>query len=277
MTFGMSAFKKSCGPAHVPDRLFLYADSRHEPNERDGLAMTTARFVDRRPVLYTMLMTIAMIAVYVLAGAVSAIGHLDKMAQVLLGDTILAVMGLRIVARRGWWQEAGLAPAPTATAWALASVPLLLAFRGLADGVAMPAPGYAVVMLVAALSVGFVEETFFRGIFMRALQPMGARAAVAGSTLLFGARHALNLLGGQSGLMTAIQIGWAFAVGFCYATFRLRTRSLWPLIAAHALTDFVAWLGTAAEPSALSLVSVVVAAAGFLGYGAWLWRSTTEQ
>ena len=237
--------------------------------------MTTARFVDRRPVLYTMLMTIAMIAVYVLAGAVSAIGHFDKMAQVLFGDTILAVMGLRIVARRGWWQEAGLAPAPNAAAWALASVPLLLAFRGLVDGVAMPAPGYAVVMLVAALSVGLVEELFFRGIFMRALQPMGARAAVLGSTLLFGTMHALNLLGGQSSLMTLMQIGWAFAVGFCFATFRLRTRSLWPLIAAHALTDFVAWLG--AEPSGLTLASVLVTAVAFLGYGAWLWRSTTEQ
>lgn len=238
--------------------------------------MNSASFVDRRPVLYTVLMTIAMIAIYVLAGALSQHYQLDKMAQVLIGDGILALMGLRIVARRGWWQEAGLAPAPTASVWTLALVPLLLAFRGLLDGgLAMPAPGYAVVMLIAALLVGFVEELFFRGLFMRALQPMGARAMILGSTLTFGVMHGLNILAGQAGLMTLIQIGWAFAVGFAYAAFRLRTRSIWPLIVAHALTDFVAWLGVAESP--LTWASVAVVAVAFIGYGAWLWQPASER
>ncbi len=62
--------------------------------------------------------------------------------------------------------------------------------------------------LMQVLIVAFIEETIFRGLMVRMLLAKGAFTAVFISSLLFGITHALQLLGGQSIIITILFHGF---------------------------------------------------------------------
>lgn len=89
-------------------------------------------------------------------------------------------------------------------------------------------------IIAASLAIGFGEETLFRGYFITQWKRLSGSTgqALLFSTVLFGIWHAYQ---GVNGMFTTA------ALGLVYALFRLRLRSLWPMIFAHALTDFIAF------------------------------------
>jgi membrane protease YdiL (CAAX protease family) len=76
--------------------------------------------------------------------------------------------------------------------------------------------------VVTSLLGPFAEELFFRGLGVRVLAAFGTWAAIALSALIFGLVH---------GLLVALPVLAVFGLGLAWL--RLRSRSLWPCIAAH--------------------------------------------
>ncbi|GEO69406.1 CPBP family intramembrane glutamic endopeptidase [Levilactobacillus acidifarinae] len=135
--------------------------------------------------------------------------------------------------------------------------------------------------LVIALLVGCCEEYLFRGLILglclRLFHLTTLRrvwAAVALSSLLFGATHLVNLT--HQGLEpTLVQILNAFALGVLFAASYLRTRSLvWPILI-HFFNDFVAILigGLSEEARPVgSVVAVGVMVVLYCGVALYLLR-----
>lgn len=87
-------------------------------------------------------------------------------------------------------------------------------------------------ILAASLSVGFGEELFFRSYMISRWTKISRSApqALAVATLLFAINHAYE---GLSGVLSAAILGVVYAFAF------LKLRRLWPLVLAHAITDFI--------------------------------------
>jgi membrane protease YdiL (CAAX protease family) len=98
--------------------------------------------------------------------------------------------------------------------------------------------------LAAGLTAGFIEEIVFRGFFMTELAGAGfGRAAqVTVSALLYGLVH--SAWGITSGMFTwqmvgGAVIGTAVFGAFCSTVYLISRRSLMPIVAGHAVIDFV--------------------------------------
>ena len=98
--------------------------------------------------------------------------------------------------------------------------------------------------LVAGVTAGFVEEIFFRGFFMTELgwAGFGTTAQVAISSTLYGLVH--SAWGITSGMFTfqmvgGAVIGTAILGAFCSMVYLISRRSLMPVVAGHAVIDFV--------------------------------------
>lgn len=85
-------------------------------------------------------------------------------------------------------------------------------------------PGPTVLLAMAVVVIApIVEELFFRGLLLGALLVRwGERAAVVGSSVLFGVTH-----------FQLLQLPALIAAGLCFAILRVRTGTLGPAIWAH--------------------------------------------
>ena len=177
----------------------------------------------------------------------------------------IGVVGLLTV--RGWWSEVGF---NTPAQWRnvhLLIVPTLIIFIPLAGGFERSDETAIWVLLLGYVLTGFAEEGFFRGVMLRVLTPIGPVRAAIVSAILFGLVHLGNILTrGEPAIVSAQAVG-AACFGFGYAALRLRTNTIWPLVAIHALTDLFLQLG------GLPLIPVAVGQdVILLGYGVLLLR-----
>jgi uncharacterized protein len=85
----------------------------------------------------------------------------------------------------------------------------------------------------------FMEETIYRGIVIRALQPRGVVRATVWSAVLFGLSHLDNLFLAGSEVGVLYQAFEATLLGVVFGAVRLRTNAIWPVMVAHALYDFI--------------------------------------
>lgn len=88
--------------------------------------------------------------------------------------------------------------------------------------------------LVITTVVPLGEEVFFRGLGVRALQPLGDVAAVAGTAVAFALAHGL-LAGLPPLFLFGLAVGWV----------RLRSGSVWPAVVAHGLYNGLGLLAIA--------------------------------
>lgn len=97
---------------------------------------------------------------------------------------------------------------------------------------------------VMMLCVGILEEILFRGFLFRAIEKENRTRAVVISALAFGAGHIVNLANGAGTAETVSQVIFACAVGFVLVFIFLRTESILPCIAFHALNNILTAFGT---------------------------------
>lgn len=98
--------------------------------------------------------------------------------------------------------------------------------------------------LMAGVTAGFMEEIFFRGFFMTELAwaGFGKAAQVTVSAILYGLVH--SAWGITSGMFTlqmvgGAVIGTAIFGASCSMVYLISRRSLMPVVAGHAVIDFV--------------------------------------
>lgn len=142
-------------------------------------------------------------------------------------------------------------------------LPMLFLMTGnLWGGVSPAYQGSAQVFAVLSmLLVGFIEELIFRGFLFRALLKRDpVPAAVSISAVTFGIGHIVNLLAGQGGLETLIQIAFAIAWGYLFTLVFYKSGSLLLCILVHGLVDVFAKfsaLESNVYPIATILISTV--------------------
>lgn len=118
-----------------------------------------------------------------------------------------------------------------------------------------PAAPLLVLLLVNTALVGLSEETMFRGVLLSGLRTrLRLLPAVALSTVVFGVVHVLNVFLTGSLPLAVAQACAAMASGLFLAAIRIRTASLWPAVAYHAVWDFATFFAFLAHAPGLEAV-----------------------
>lgn len=238
--------------------------------------MEQTSFAKRRPYLFTALIVLIIVAVYLLAGTATVLLRLP-FPLYLIANTCLALIFAALLTGMHWWREVGFRALPSRRTLWLYTLPFVPVLGNLIFGIKAQGWGHILTYLVLATLVGFVEEVAFRGLILRALAPRGLWRAAILSAILFGLAHSMNALAGSNSAYVLLQIGYAMAFGFGWASVTLRTGVLWPLVIIHGLIDFAGF--TAADQlgaTGVDATLMVMAAAyivAFTIYGIYMLRS----
>lgn len=140
-------------------------------------------------------------------------------------------------------------------------LPVLVLMTGnLWGGVGMAYEGTAQLFAVLSMFlVGLVEELIFRGLLFRALLQRDAPpVAITISAVTFGIGHIVNLLAGQGGLESLIQVIFAVAWGFLFTMLFYHSGSLLVCIFVHGMVDVFAKFATGVSRSDYIYVTVTI-------------------
>lgn len=204
--------------------------------------MNTSPFAERHSYWFVAILEVVVIGVYLLAGTVAHFLHLSNLGLYGLANFGLTLIAALLLTVMGWWKVVGFRlPAKPRDLWYFV-VPCLPIVINLIPGVEVTSWLHLVEILAITLMVGFVEETFFRGLMLVPLKGRGLWRAALITALLFGLTHAMNVLAGKNIAEDAAQIFYAVAIGFAFAALVLKKGILWPLVLAHFLIDFVNFL-----------------------------------
>jgi len=103
---------------------------------------------------------------------------------------------------------------------------------------------YLLMVFLFALSIGLDEELFSRGFIFGILEDSGLNKAIIISSIHFGLLHLGNYFWGDQSLSYTIsQVLTAATFGFVCSSTVIFTRSYWPAVLLHALSDFPMLLG----------------------------------
>jgi uncharacterized protein len=145
-----------------------------------------------------------------------------------------------VVAALGWWRPMLVDHRPVRR-WVrvLAIVMVLTVLAGTNyAGLADKGAGFAVLLLVSSLMVGFAEEGMFRGLGVTTFRVNGfpeARVALW-SSVIFGLAHATNLFG--EGPKAFLQVLTTLAAGYFFYLLRRAWGTLLVPAVVHGLWDF---------------------------------------
>lgn len=241
--------------------------------------MKLAQFVERHPYRFVAIMETTVIAVYLLVGTVAYFLNLSNLALYGLANLALT-LGVSVwLTGLKWWERVGFKPLRQRGDLRYFLIPLAPVMLNLIPGAQRASFAQVSVVFVIALMVAFAEETIFRGLMLQAIKPLGYWRAALITATLFGLIHAMNALTGKSVLESALQIGYATAIGFAYAALALKKEVLWLLILTHFLTDFAFFIqkpGFALPPFWQSVL-VVILTIGFSVYGIFVMRQKSDQ
>lgn len=239
-----------------------------------------ASFDQQHPIRYTILMELIIIVVYFAAGASAAMLQLDAITLYYYANVVLAAIALLILYFGNKWRAVGLTLPRSPRVWAIFSLAFVPPVVNLIyGGIHIESFRIGLNFFLLALMVGFVEEVFFRGFMLRALLVKSRWTAVVVTALLFGLTHALNVFAGANTFYTVLQIGYALAIGFCFAAMAISAKTILPLILAHFLTDLFGFWAGGLGASAVTTVEITIAIVYiivFTGFGIWLMQRRPE-
>lgn len=194
------------------------------------------------------------------------VGDDQELAQFALGHFLplaIAIAGLLVFLRwAGWgkdvWREP---PTPTLAPrrWWLISIPVLvvlLAISQLGDVQwAARSIGFILVIAAGTLMVGFGEELLIRGVLLTTVRARhGELVTLLLTSFVFALAHIPgSIIAGVPVGAIAFQVTFLAATGAAYYWVRRVTGRLWAVMLAHAFTDWVLYLASAAATPAVSL------------------------
>ena len=185
---------------------------------------------------------VAVFAVDLLLGfssGVAAQALLPQADPAFVAMCVLAVVIAGLLTLLRWWREAGFNGAgewrQLRLLWLPAIVAIVLPLFG---GFAAVDAGTILYLTGGYLITGFMEEAWVRGLLLRVLRPTGPLRAVLISALLFALLHTTNFLFRNPAIVLAQMVG-AFCFGVAFGALRLRTNTIWFLVALHMLHDLL--------------------------------------
>ena len=230
-------------------------------------------FAKGRPVAFGVAVLFLFCLVLFLGSMISqAFSSLGKdMAPLIEGlwRTLAAIFFIGMMKWMGWLEGAGYRLRNTdIQAWIRVLVPTLVLTFAITYSITRSLdfdfsnPLLSFLEFFRAMTVGFVEETVFRGMILYAMlrvwgnTKQGILKAALISSVLFSLVHAPNILFGMPLLALLAQLGYAFLLGLFFAAVFLQSRSIWTAIVAHGLVDAVCFLNfigkTMPEPTLMS-------------------------
>jgi uncharacterized protein len=205
---------------------------------------------------------------------------------VLAYDGVRYIFAVGLLTALGWWGRCGFTKRPSARLllpfmpWAMLPILQLLTVRlGTDDSVRI------LLIVESMIAAGFTEEALFRGVVLRALVHRGWLSAATISSILFALLHVTGLLVGADPLYIALQVIWAFLVGFSLAAPVLVTGWIWPAVILHFGVNVISTLGagrlvqteTPDSAAIMSLMVAIVIFALLAAYGLWLLRRHSRE
>lgn len=230
--------------------------------------------VRRHPLAFSALVVGTLLAIDLMLelGSVALSLELSVLITGGLSAALLSAVSVLAITRLGIWRELGLLGRPTRLrmlVWFLPFVVLgVLPWMTVTD--LTPAVAAAVVafgVLNAFWKLGFL------GLLMYAWLPRGERFAVGVAAGVWGAMHLAGILFGARVIPTLV-LAASYALLSCgFAGVWMRTRLLWPLVAAYALLEGSAVAifrdsgASNLAPSAADLLPLSVSSLLLAGYG----------
>ena len=238
--------------------------------------MNEPNIAESHPIIFSLALLLLLIIIQgVGVGAAQQMG-LPPSSFATYTEIVLAFILLALVTALRWWREIGLRPGEGQAGLLLYLPALALPLGNLTFGIVEDAWPVLLNYALLALLSGFVEEVAFRGLMLRAFRLAGPWKAVLATSFLFGLTHAANVLAGYEPVYALIQIAYALAIGFGFGAMALKGGRLWPLIAAHALGNFVAFINGGEIGPHLYLLSLFYILL-FTGYGFYLLRNMRSE
>ena len=241
--------------------------------------MDGMRFHQRHPYLFVGVLEAAVVGAFIGAGALIRRLGLPQDVLYLVGFVILTVISLVLLARMRWWKEVGFRPLREYRLLWLPVLPVVVTLIEFFSGGGRPVAGTTVLFLLVLTALnGFTEEVFYRGLMLRALVPKGIWRALVITSLIFAFTHSMNALTGWSPERVLWQLCYSFAIGFGWAAFALRTRTIWPLILIHFVNNFFSLSGSGSviqtgDVSVVGRVIMLSYTVAFIAYGVLVTRS----
>ena len=99
------------------------------------------------------------------------------------------------------------------------------------------APTEILFYILSMLCIGFLEEIIFRGFLYQMMVKDSEKSAIIVTTLTFGIGHIINIFNGADLIPTLFQVCYAISIGFLFVTILRKSKSLWPCIITHSLTN----------------------------------------
>ncbi len=237
---------------------------RSEPSAAPRLGM--AAYFELHPVrtaISIFLVYVAVAAAFGLAARALVPDVQTDFAALVALALVLAV----VLAVFGWWRQAGFNSVRLWRGWRLMWIPFAIVLvPPFLRGIHTSDWGTFIYLVVGYALTGFMEEGLMRGIVMRVLRPLGVTRAIMISATLFGLMHVGNLLYRSPGIVVAQMVG-AFVHGIGLGAIRLRTNTIWFVVALHGLHD-LALKYTNFPPIPLDVVQVTL----LMLFGLWLMR-----
>lgn len=115
---------------------------------------------------------------------------------------------------------------------------LVISFANLCFGVYL---NYSVLqtilIVIAMIGVGFSEEILFRSFLINTISQKNKKMAILLPSIIFGALHLFNLVGGADLFATLLQVVYAFFFALMCSLFYIKTQNIIPCMICHALID----------------------------------------
>ncbi len=164
----------------------------------------------------------------------------DESPVMMIGLAIIAAGIFVFVKKLGLEEKYGLKKWDGKAGDYLFFIPMLILMTGnLWGGFGVAYDGISQIFaVISMLLIGFIEEMIFRGFLFRALLKRDpVPIAISISAVTFGIGHIVNLLAGQGGSESLVQVIFAIAWGFLFTFVFYKSGSLWICITVHGLVD----------------------------------------
>jgi hypothetical protein len=198
-------------------------------------------------VLFGVLVTLAVLVLYIVAGVLAAVTSQDEVGRILteaMGRLAASGLFLYLLWHLGWLDGSGTASRGTVAAWLV--VLLLIAYETIAYQFAffgglsaeISNPGMSLSVGVNALATGPIEEIPFRGIILYAFLRLWGDSVLY-SAVIFSCSHLIHLALGRPLDMVAMKLVMTFLSGIYFAALVLRWKTIWTVVLFHGVLNAV--------------------------------------
>jgi membrane protease YdiL (CAAX protease family) len=210
------------------------------------------QIVTKKPIVFSLVVTviflILMLSAFILGSLLSDIPNGENIGQ-FLGKILVSTVFTLVLWRFHWLKVAGFTKVGDLKNWLIVLILLVYAVLSTAYaltgsiGLSFSNPVQYFWITANMMGSGLAEEIVYRGLvfycFLVAWDGKRNRTILSGivSAAIFGYSHLIWVLLGKDPTLGFLQSTAAFASGIFYAGVLVHTRSLWPVVVIHGLTN----------------------------------------